>query len=287
MSVTETAGTRGSTRARLRRQDYRFAPAEPRTWSERLDHYFDELVEQSGLETTPGVLLAACLAVAALCAGAMFVWQESVAAAVLGLAFGLAATVGAIIAARAWRFRRITRQLPDVVDRLARAVRAGHSLEQSIALAAGEIDEPLASEFARVAKRLDLGLPLHAALQELTRRLPLTGVRILVAALTIHRQVGGNIVATLDQLARTIREREEYRRRFLAATAGSRMSVAFLIAIGPAVLALQTFRDPQYMAAFTSTGLGQTLLATAVLLQVLGSIWIWTIFKAGITKAEL
>jgi len=282
--LAESARREGA--ARLRRAEHRFAPEPSRSWVGRLDHAFDELVEQSGLETTPATALAGCMAVAALAAGAMFVWQENLFSAALGFLLGLAGTLSALAAARAWRLRQIGRQLPEAIDRLARSVRAGRSLEQAIAVLADELSEPLGSEFRRVAQRLELGLPLPAALRLLVRRAPLPPLHMFVAALTIQRQVGGNVVETLEQLSRTVRQRADFRARFRAATAGSRMSVIFLLSVGPIALVVQTFRDPEYMATLTSTPVGRTLLGTAIILQLIGSIWVWSIFKAGITRAN-
>ncbi len=283
--LAETGSREGA--ARLRRVEQRFAPQPPQGWAGRLNHAFDELVAQSGLDTTPATALAGCMGLAALAAGAMFVWQENLLSAGLGFLLGLAATLSALAGLRAWRFRQIARELPDAIDRLARSVRAGRSLEQSIAVLAEEAEEPLAAELRRVAQRLELGLPLPAALSLLVRRTPLPPLRMFAAALTIHRQVGGNIIETLEQLSSMIRQRADFRTRFRAATAGSRMSVIFLLAVGPIALVVQTFRDPEYMSTLTNTPAGRTLLATAIILQIIGSIWVWSIFKAGITRADL
>ena len=271
----------------LLKVETRFAPDEPRNWSERLNHWFDELVEQSGLNATPAVALSGVVAFAGIVGGAMFVLLEHAIAAAFGFVVGLGVAFLILRGMREWRYRQIARQLPDAVDLMTRSVRAGRSLEQSIDEMSRELAMPLGGEFGRVARRLELGLPIAAAVRELPRRVPLAAVQIFATALAIHQQTGGNLVHALEQLSQTIRERAEFRGKFLAATAGSRFSIVFLLLIGPIILLLQSLRDPAWLRTLVTAPVGQIILFTAVSLQLVGSLWVLGIFRSSVHETQL
>ena len=271
----------------LMKEKTRFGPDKPQTSGEQLNHFFDELIEHSGLEVRPSLALAAVMAVAMSLAGAMFVWQESLLSAAMGLMAGLVVSVLFLRVLRSWRFRQILRQLPEAVDIMSRSVRAGRSLEQSIEEVSRELAAPLGDEFKRVSARVGLGLSVAAAAREMPRRVPLPGVHILATALAIHQQTGGDLIHVLDQLAETIRERAEFQGKFMAATAGSRFSIIFLLSIGPIILIYQSMRDPTYLETLTGSSVGRTILVSAIILQLIGSLWILNIFRSGVSETEL
>ena len=266
----------------LLKEQTRFGPDQPRTRSERLDHFFDELIEQSGLEVAPGLALAAIASIGMIMAGVMFVWQENVVAAAIGLATGVGLSVLFLQFLRKWRFGQIKKQLPDAIEAISRSVRAGRSLEQSIEDASREVPAPLGDELKRVSLRLGLGLSVAGAVREMPRRLPLAGVQIFAAALALHQQTGGNLIHALEQLSRTIRERTEFHGKFQAATAGSRYSVIFLLAVGPGVLTVYSLRQPNFLPTLTGTATGIALLTAAAMLQLIGSIWVLALFRSSL-----
>ncbi|MBI3462816.1 MAG: type II secretion system F family protein [Planctomycetes bacterium] len=256
----------------LLKEQTRFGPDQPRTRSERLDHFFDELIEQSGLEVAPGLALAAIASIGMIMAGAMFVWEENVVAAAIGLAAGVGLSVLFLQFLRKWRFGQIKKQLPDAIEAVSRSVRAGRSLEQSIEDASREVPAPLGDELKRVSLRLGLGLSVAGAVREMPRRLPLAGVQIFAAALALHQQTGGNLIHALEQLSRTIRERTEFQ--------------GFLLAVGPGVLTVYSLRQPNFLPTLTGTATGIALLTAAAMLQLIGSIWVLALFRSSLGPSK-
>jgi tight adherence protein B len=271
----------------LLKENARFAPDEPRTSSDRFNRYFDDLVEQSGIETTPGLALVTVLAIGMIAAGAMFVWQENMLSVALGLGGGVGMSILFLNMLRNWRFGQVQRQLPDALAILNRNVRAGRSLEQGIEELGRELPSPLADEFKRISVRLAMGLPLAAAVRELPKRMPLGSVRVFATAMILHQHTGGNLTHALDKLAQTIRDRAEFRGRYRAATAGSRFAVIFLLAIGPLVMVYQSFRQSQFLSQLTSEPTGQKMLIAAIALQVIGSLVVLNIFRSGMKDTEM
>jgi tight adherence protein B len=271
----------------LLKEQVRFAPDVPRTSVDRFNQSFDDLVEQSGIETTPGLAMVTVLAIGMIAAGAMFVWQENMLSVALGLGGGVGMSLLLLNMLRNWRFGQIQRQLPDAVGILNRNVRAGRSLEQGIEELGRELPEPLAEEFRRVSVKLSMGLPLAAAVRELPKRMPLGSVRVFATAMVLHQHTGGNLTHALDKLAQTIRDRAEFRGRYRAATAGSRFAVIFLLALGPVVLVYQSFRQSQFLSQLTSDPTGQRMLIAAIVLQIVGSFAVLSIFRSGMKDAEM
>jgi tight adherence protein B len=163
---------------------------------------------------------------------------------------------------------------------LARAVRAGETLDQAIALVGATVEEPLRSEFIRCSKHLDMGLSMDASIRSLTRRAPLPETRILAATLMVQRRAGGSLPITLERLARVVRDRLSYQRQFRAATAAGRMSMIIILLAGPLVMAYMWFWQREYIQNFITSPQGHFLLVVAVILQIIGSLWVLSLIRA-------
>jgi tight adherence protein B len=105
--------------------------------------------------------------------------------------------------------------------------------------------------------------------------------RILATTLAVHRQAGGNVTHTLERLAEVMRQRLTARGRFRAAMAGGRFATFLIAAIGPLAFFYLVRWQPEYSHSFFDQPLGLALLATVVLLQVIGLTWI-----AGLLRTE-
>ena len=167
----------------------------------------------------------------------------------------------------------LQKQFPAALEFLARSVRAGHSLDEAIALAGSEGPQPLAAEFAYCSRQLAMGLGMPATVRSLADRIRLVDVKIFAALLGVHRESGGNVAEVLERLALSIRERMSYRRQLRATTSAGRMSAIFVAALAPILFIYMFFFHAEYAHAMLETPLGQTFLLTAVVLQVIGMIW--------------
>src|SRR5436309_10181187 len=156
------------------------------------------------------------------------------------------------------RVARFEELFPEVIDLLARAVRAGHSFTTGLELIGTELPEPVASEFRIVYDQQNLGLSLRDALGNLSVRMPLPDVRVFITALQIQRESGGNLGEILDNLSQVIRERFKLLRQVRVYSAEGRMSLYILMALPPAALGLFWATNPNYVAPLFATPRGHS-----------------------------
>lgn len=172
------------------------------------------------------------------------------------------------------RAKKVEEQIPDAIDLLGRAMRAGHPLSAGFKMVADEAPEPIASEFRQVFEEQRFGLPFDDSLLGLGERIRLPDIRIFVTAILVHRQVGGNLAEILDTLAQMVRERFKLRRQLQVITAQGRLSgyvLGFLpIGLGLAIYSL----NREYMMPIFEEPAGRFMLVGALVLQVLGYLWI-------------
>ncbi|MDH3271192.1 MAG: type II secretion system F family protein [Gemmatimonadota bacterium] len=175
---------------------------------------------------------------------------------------------------KARRILRLESLLPDAIDLIARAVRAGHPLSEGLRMASQEASEPLASEFRITFEEQKFGLPFEDALMGLGDRVEVVDMRILITAILVQREVGGNLSEILEQIAETMRERFSLKRQVRVYTAQGRMSGYTLAALPIVVGSLISLINPPYMSTLYKDPLGQALLASAAVLQIIGFLWI-------------
>jgi len=177
-----------------------------------------------------------------------------------------------------WKKRRRTHQLesqlPDAIDLIARAVRAGHPLSSGLGMAAEEVPEPLASEFRTTFDEQKFGLPFEEALLGLGDRVEVVDVRILITAILVQREVGGNLAEILEKIAETMRARFNLKRQVRVYTAQGRMSGYTLAALPILVGLAITLINPDYMRTLFQETVGRGRLAGALILQGIGFLWI-------------
>jgi tight adherence protein B len=169
--------------------------------------------------------------------------------------------------------------MPDTIYMLARSLRAGMSLEQAIELIGRQGMKPLANEFQRAHAQIELGLTVPAALQLSADRLGLLDFSSFVSLVTLHHNTGGNLAVLLDRLAANIRDHNQFRNHFLAATALGRTTAIFLAGAAPALLLAYAIFQPDFaMAFFQSTG-GWITLGVILTLEIIGGLWLFQLLR--------
>jgi tight adherence protein B len=164
--------------------------------------------------------------------------------------------------------------LPESIDLIGRALRAGHPLSSGFKMAADDGPEPVASELRRVFEEQRFGLPLQDSLLGMADRINLVDVRILVTAILIQREVGGNLAEILDSLATVVRARFTIRRQIKVYTAQGRMT-GYLLALLPFMLfGLLYTINPEYMSVLFTDPIGKILVGVALVMQLAGFFWI-------------
>lgn len=172
------------------------------------------------------------------------------------------------------RVQQLEAQLPDAIDLVARAVRAGHPLSAGLGMAADEAPEPLATEFRITFDEQKFGLPFEEALMGLGDRVEVVDIRILITAILVQREVGGNLSEILEKIAETMRARFKLKRQVRVYSAQGRMSGYTLAALPILVGLAITLINPEYMRTLFQEPLGRGLLAGAGILQGMGFLWI-------------
>ncbi len=251
----------------------------PEGFSNRIDHRFRRMIYQSGLDISPEAAALLMIMSGLLLGGGIFLWQDHLVQGVAGFLVGMALPLGIYMWFRSARTKAIREQLPDVMDLMARSVRAGESIDQAIGQVGTSFTAPLGVEFQRAHRQLEMGLAMPAAMKALTARAPLAEMRILASTFNVQRRSGGNVAANLDRLSHVIRDRLSYQRQFMAATGASRAATILIGLIGPAVFLYMIFSQPDYMGQFFVSPGGTALLATAIVLQVVGLIWIYGLLR--------
>jgi tight adherence protein B len=149
------------------------------------------------------------------------------------------------------RLGAFNKQLPDTITLIANALRAGSSFLQAIELVVRESRPPISTEFARVIREVNLGLPFDQALENMVRRVRSDDLELMATAISIQHQVGGNLAEILDSIAYTIRERVRIKGEIRTLTAQQRLSgyVVGFLPIGLAgflFIAAPGFMEPMF-----------------------------------------
>ena len=211
--------------------------------------------------------------------GIIFVILENPLTASLFAIAGAAGPILVIVFNRARRQRQIVEQLPAMIDELARAAKTGRSIEQCWQLVAGDTASPLGPELQACARRMTMGEDLPEALRELPYRTGMVTLNILVTALAVHQQTGGDLVSVLLRLSETIRDRLLFLGRLRAATTGSRATAVLMLVLPPAIVLFFTARDPMYFSRLMSSAWGQGVTIGAVVMELIGTAIILRILR--------
>jgi tight adherence protein B len=231
-----------------------------------------QLIERADLPLRPGELLAMSIG-AAFAAGLI--------TAVLGfptllilvvMAFGFALPIAYVGWKARGRLHRFENQLPDMLITMAASLKAGHSFRQGIQSVVEEGAEPASEEFQRVLAETQLGKPMDEALAHMAERVDSANFSFVITAVTIQRQIGGSLSGLFDMVADTVRQRQQFARKVKSLTAMGRMSAYVLVALPFFMAGLTTLMSPRYMAPLWHTGVGQTMVASGLVMITIGSL---------------
>ncbi len=173
---------------------------------------------------------------------------------------------------RKTRLNKFGQQLPEALELISRALRAGHSLGSGLSLVAEEVEAPLGKEFARCYEEQNFGIPLEEALEEMTERIPNLDLRFFATAVILQRQTGGDLAEILDKIGALVRERFKIYGQVAALTGEGRLSGIVLLALPP-VLAVVMYRlNAEYVMLLFEDPLGNKMLAAACIMQFIGAL---------------
>ena len=201
-----------------------------------------------------------------------------------GLGLGLALGAGTLPAlrllmARRRRLRQLEQQLPDVLDLMARALRAGHAFSAALGMVGSEAAEPIAGEFRTTFDEINFGVPLADALANLGTRVPSPDLGYFVIAVLLQRETGGNLAELLGNLSSLMRARFKLLGSVRALSAEGRLSAWILALLPFAVAGVLNVINPRLMQILWTDPLGWSLVQAALLLMAIGVLWMWRMVR--------
>jgi tight adherence protein B len=228
------------------------------------------LLEQTELEMTVAQLLA-------LSGGGAFV----------GLVLGVLADAGFtlfvpvvlfgllplfyVLFKRAQRSTRLSEQLPDALEMMARSLRAGHALSSSFKMVATEMPTPVCIEFGRAFEAQELGQPFERAVAEMTRRAPDNqDLKIFALSVIVQKETGGNLVEIIERIADTVRARYKFQGKLRGLTAEARMSSYVVGALPIASLLFLMVGNRAYIMPLFTTDMGHIVLGIGIFMWTIG-----------------
>ena len=215
----------------------------------------------------------------------------AIAAGIVGMALGLFSAVGLLMSAvlapitaalpfvfvlvkREHRSRKISEQLPDALDMMARSLRAGHALSASFKLVSAEMPTPISLEFARAFEEQNLGMPFERAVAQMTKRAPGNkDLQIFAVSVIVQKETGGNLVEVIEKIAETIRARYRFFGKVRSLTAEGRMSSAILAALPIGTGIFMSFANPEYAQLLVTDPVGKSALIYACVTWFVGLLW--------------
>lgn len=200
---------------------------------------------------------------------------------VIGVGAGLGAERLGQGRARARSSAERDEQLADAVGAIGSAMRAGLSLTQAIAYAAAETDEPLRTDLAALVRDVEVGEKLEAAVEAFAVRIGSEDVRLVTAALGLHRRTGSDLPIVLDQIGATIRERLAVAREVRALTAQARLSGLILGCLPIAFFGFMWLISRRDIEAALSTPAGVAAVGLGLVLELIAFLWIRHLLEIG------
>ena len=239
----------------------------------------DKLIVQSGVSMTVGdlILLTVLLAAAGMF-GPIYFGR--------GILFGIvAAGILAslptlyILRARTKRLQRLESQLPDAIDLMGRAMRAGHAFPNALKMVGDEMADPIGTEFRTLFDEINYGVKLEDALLNLLERVPSTDLQYFVVALLVQRETGGNLAELLDNISAIVRARIKLMGEIRTLSAEGRLSAWILSLLPFATAFMINLVNPGFLSVLWKDPFGMTLIYGALFMMLVGIWWMRQIIR--------
>lgn len=194
----------------------------------------------------------------------------------------LGLALGALLAIAPWwrmgglrnrRIRSFESQFPEALDLMCRAMRAGHAFNTAVKLVGEEVPDPLGRDFRLLFDEMNYGVPVPEAMGRLAQRVPLPDVSYFVVAVLIQREAGGNLAELLEKISTIVRARLKLLGDVRTLSAEGRLSAQILTVLPFAVAFVVFLINPGFLSVLWTDPSGQLVVAQAVLMMVVGILW--------------
>ncbi len=230
------------------------------------------LLYQADLKWTVGGMILISLAAFAIPGYLIYLRTHTILIALAGgVVVGLL-PLAYVMNKRGKRMRKFEEGLPEALDLIVSALRVGHSLNSALGLVTRECPDPVGSEFRICFDEQNYGLELKTAMENMVNRMPVQDLRIVVTAILIQKESGGNLAEVLEKTAEVIRERFRLRREVLTHTAQGRLTGLVLTMLPVALGCALYFLNPDMMSILWKTEIGVKLLYAAGGMIVVGGL---------------
>lgn len=242
-------------------------------------HHVDRVILQSGLTWTVAKLLSLTL----LCGLMAYLLLTALRLPThLEVSLSLAAMLlpwAYVQWKRRQRLQKMETLLPDSLDLIGRALRAGHALPSALKMAGDELPDPIAPEFRVTHDEINFGVSTQQALNNLCERVPITDMRYFVVAVLIQREAGGNLTEVLDNLSQLIRNRIKFHGKVRVLTTEGRMS-AWVLGLLPFLLAgLINLVNPEFISVLWTDPIGIKITNVVLTMMAVGAVWLYKLAR--------
>ncbi len=225
---------------------------------------------QANLKWTAGEFLAATVICVILFVGISYAVKQSAIISLVAGVLGFFAPRWYISYMQGKRLKDFNNQLADTISLMVNSIRSGYSVLQAMEAVAREMGPPVAEEFERVVREVQLGLSVEQALDNMLRRVPSEDLDLMLTAINVQREVGGNLAEVLDAINYTIRERVRIKGEIKALTAQGRVSGYMISALPAALSGFIYLINPSFITQLFTDPCGWIMIGAAVLGIIMG-----------------
>jgi len=218
---------------------------------------------RANLKITVGEFMAATVILVLAAGGGMYIWRRDIVAAAITCVVAFFAPRMYISLLRGRRLKAFNDQLSDTINMMVNGIRAGYSVLQAMEAVSQEMGPPISVEFGRVVKEVQLGLNVEQALANMLRRIASDDLDMMITAINVQREVGGNLAEVLNSISFTIRERIRIKGDIQALTSYGRGAGNLLTAV-PIILSVIIYLiTPEFMSQLFTDPCGWMMLGLA------------------------
>ena len=237
----------------------------------KIQRFIQTLIVQADQTTSVGTVLMICAGSAGIAGLLIYLFLSKLLLVAVAMLAGGYVPVAFLSYRKTSRVNAFNAALPDCIDMMARALRAGNSLNAAISIVADQAVGPAKTEFSEVSKKQNYGLPIRDALMQLLDRVPSQDLRVLITGILVQKDTGGNLVEILERILNVIRERIRLKGDIQTHTAQGRLTGWILCGLPVVLLVLLNIIDPGYSSVLFNNPFGQKMLYVGVVLLLIGA----------------